>query len=399
MQPTFTGRHYETGTIVNALAASGYRDPKMGRPYSEALALGASGGIAFGYFVFEYKGQLPHVALLPRNTFSPFERALDNLAVRRDVRETLHADKAEKNLLLELDAGNFPIVWADAYSLPHKGLSSECGMWMMQPMLVTGYEGGDFLIVDGPRAPLPVSRETLAAARGKIKKDRFRMAILDAPDAEALPSGLQRGIETCAALFLDKPPAGSPNNFGIAGMRHLAKMLTDAKNAKGWTRTFPPGPKLAQALIGSPGQAGVWGWIEQWGADGAAERNLFADFLQEAGTWIAKPDLARVADDFRASATLWTKLAEAATPDVLSEFTHVKELRRESKRLSNQDPLDSMSRRSELAAEQADLLRALGEPGRLDPYAPEIQVNMSSLIGQIADRESDAVEKLRAIIA
>ena len=98
MTSRFTGRHYETCTVVNTLQALGVNDPKTGAPYSEALALGASGGIAFGYFVFEYTGHLPHVAILTRNTFSPFERMLDNLAIRRDSRETTHADKAEENL-------------------------------------------------------------------------------------------------------------------------------------------------------------------------------------------------------------------------------------------------------------------------------------------------------------
>src|SRR4051812_16288350 len=102
MKSGFFGRHYETGTIVDALAAMGARDPKTGKAYSEALALGASGGIAFGYFVFEYKGHLPHVALLTRNTFAPFERTLDNLAIKRDARETTDGARAEKNLRAEL---------------------------------------------------------------------------------------------------------------------------------------------------------------------------------------------------------------------------------------------------------------------------------------------------------
>jgi hypothetical protein len=63
------GRHSETGSIHNALALQGIKAPHTGKPYSEALLLGISGGIAFGYFTFEYKGYLPHVALLTRNTF------------------------------------------------------------------------------------------------------------------------------------------------------------------------------------------------------------------------------------------------------------------------------------------------------------------------------------------
>ena len=54
-KPQFTGRHWETGSIHNALAVQGIKAPHTGQPYSEALLLGVSGGIAFGYFTFEYK--------------------------------------------------------------------------------------------------------------------------------------------------------------------------------------------------------------------------------------------------------------------------------------------------------------------------------------------------------
>ena len=48
----FTGRHWETGSIHNAFAMQGIKAPHTGRPYSEALLLGISGGIPFGDFTF-----------------------------------------------------------------------------------------------------------------------------------------------------------------------------------------------------------------------------------------------------------------------------------------------------------------------------------------------------------
>ena len=49
-------------------ALQGVKAPHTGKSYSEALLLGVRGGIAFGYFTFEYKGYLAHVALLRRTT-------------------------------------------------------------------------------------------------------------------------------------------------------------------------------------------------------------------------------------------------------------------------------------------------------------------------------------------
>src|SRR5215510_8948921 len=101
----FNGRHYETGSIYNALALQGVKAPHTGKPYSEALLLGVSGGIAFGYFTFEYKGYLPHVAMLTRNKFSPFNTILERLGIAQDIQQTSKAEIAEKNLVSDLESG------------------------------------------------------------------------------------------------------------------------------------------------------------------------------------------------------------------------------------------------------------------------------------------------------
>lgn len=392
----FSGRHYETGTLANALAAMGATDPHTGRPYSEALALGASGGIACGYFVFEYTGHLPHVALLTRNTFAPFERALDNLAIRRETRETTHADKGEKNLRLELDAGNVAIVWADMFSMPYRGLDPQ-QMWMMLPVLVVGLERDDFILMDGSRQPIRVSAADLDRARGRVKKDRYRMMVLEKPDPERLPEGLKRGIQTCTALYLDKPPAGSANNFGIAALRHLAKMLTDVKNAKGWARTFAPGPRLTQALAGKVGQPGVWDWIETWGTNPGADRGTYADFLREASVWLAEPKLNAIADAFDQSRALWTELAEAAMPDTIAEFAKLKALKRRHSDLWFENGAPTVEERQTIRGEMRELTEALAAPEKL-AEASHIQSRMAGIVTRIADLEEGAVRELRAAI-
>jgi len=84
----FDGRHYETGTVQNYLAYRGVKAPHTGKPYSEAMLMGISGGVLMGYFSFAYKGYDPHVAILSRNTFNPLDTLLTRLrtAVKRPVR-------------------------------------------------------------------------------------------------------------------------------------------------------------------------------------------------------------------------------------------------------------------------------------------------------------------------
>jgi hypothetical protein len=387
----FAGRHYETGTIVNALAVIGAGD------YDEALTLGASGGIAFGNFVFEYKGYLPHVALLTRNTFSPFDRTLDNLAVRRDVRETTDAARAEKNLQAELDSGNAVIVWADAYSLPYTGLSGQ-QMWSMQPMLVVGREGDDFLVVDKSRTAFPVSASDLSTARGRVKKDRFRMMTLEAPDKVGLRDGLIRGIETCLALFLDKPPAGSPNNFGFTGMRHFAGLLTDDKTAKGWGRVFPRGPKLVQALAGAWGQPGIADWIERWGTSDRADRDTYADFLVQASELTDIAGIAAAAEPLRRSAAVWRRMADESMPDSIPEMARLKVLKRKHGKLRFETPLESIDERAAIRAEMARLTEALATSPALAEASSSIRTTLANLIEEVIAIEEPAITQLRAVV-
>jgi hypothetical protein len=383
--------------MVNALAAAAARDPQTGRPYSEALALGASGGIAFGNFVFAYTGHLPHVALLTRNTFGPFERTLDNLAIKREVRETTNAERAERNLRMELDAGNFVIVWADKYTLSYTGLGGD-QVWAMMPILVIEQEGSDFLVVDGTESAFTVSAEELSRARARVKKDRFQMIVPEAPDPAKIPEGLKHGIKTCCALFLDKPPAGSPNNFGITGLRHWAKMLVDRGNAKGWTRTFPPGPELVQALAGSHGQPGAWDWIERFGTASGADRETYADFLEEAAVWTGLPELRNSVGAWRESADLWRALAEASMPDEVAEFRGLKALKTRYAEIWFTRALESLEERAAIRREMAELTASAASSAVLGEVSQTIFGRMSEIAFQIAAIEEEAVLALRGVV-
>ncbi|MGV3616905.1 MAG: BtrH N-terminal domain-containing protein [Fimbriimonas sp.] len=395
---TFAGRHYETGTIANALAALGATDPKTGKPYSEAMVLGASGGIAFGYFTFEYKGHLPHVALLTRNTFAPFERALEHLAIRRETRETVQAAKGEGNLRRELDAGNAVIVWADAFSMPYRGLPKGA-MWAMRPVLVVGQEENEFLLADGSSQVIRISAEELQAARAVVKKDRFRTMTLERPDESALPERLVDCIRACVALALDKPPAGSANNFGIAGMRHFAKVLTDVIGSKSWETMFAPGPRLAQALAGTYGQPGVWDWIQTWGTGPSADRGTYATFLREAAVWTGISALGGVADEFDRSSEVWNRLAQASMPNEVHELLNLRALKSAYRDLWFERGRAMEAGLTEIRREMAALFEKLSEPSVLAPYSRPIREAMAAAVLEIAEIEEGAMRRLREAVA
>ena len=309
------GRHWETGSIHNALALQDIKAPHTGKPYSEALLLGVSGGIAFGYFTFEYKGYLPHVALLTRNTFSPFSTILERLGIAQDIQQTNKPEIAEKNLQNALESGLYPILWADQFSLPYNCLPVDEPMWGMMPILALETDGASVAIADRSSQPFHLSMAELTRARGRVKDDKYRLTTLDAPQTTKLASAVHKGICQAISLFTEEPPRGGRDNFGFAAYEKLAGLLVNTRNKQSWERFFAPGIRMYHALAGSPVQPGAYHWVNTWGAADGAERGLYADFLLEAAAILKKLSLKEAAEKFRESHKLWLAFAEALLPD------------------------------------------------------------------------------------
>ncbi len=323
----FDGHHRETGPIRNVLAYQGHPAPHNGKPLSEALLMGISGGIAVGYFLFEYKGYLPHIALLTRNTFDPMETLFERLALPREVLQTSKPETALKNLIDVLESGHPALVWADMFSLPYNLFPENVAMWAMAPIVVYGVEGDTVYVADRSHQPLTMTTDDLMKARARVKADKYRMMVLDTPDMDKLPSAVSKGIWQCISLFTDAPPKGTRDNFGFAALTHWADMLANTRNKHSWERYFPPGARLYNALAGEIGQPGLFDWIMIWGGSDGAERAVYADFLDEAIDILGKPALKSAADLFRQSASAWNAFADAVLPDAIPLLKETRELK------------------------------------------------------------------------
>ena len=310
----FAGRHWETGTIRNALAYQGVKAPHTGLPISEALLLGISGGVTFGYFTFEYHGYQPHIALLTRNTFDPMNTVLERLAIPQEIYRTEKPQKADENLSDVLEGGRPALVWADMFTLPYNALPYDQYNWAMMPILVYGQENGTSYIADRSGAALTVPTDVLHQARARVKKDEFRVVMLDAPDWKRLPSAVTQGIWQCVSLYTEAPPKGKRDNFGLAALRYWATMLTNTRNKHSWARYFDAGIRLWMALAGDTTQPGAYSFIRRE-AGNAAERGMYADFLDEAAIILSKPALSDAAQHFRRAETAWSILANQLLPD------------------------------------------------------------------------------------
>jgi hypothetical protein len=395
----FTGRHWETGSIHNALALQGVKALHTGKPYSEALLLGISGGIAFGYFTFEYKGYLPHVAMLTRNTFSPFTTILERLGIAQDVQQTNKQDDAKANLQNTLDSGLYPLVWADYFSMPYNDLPYDAGMWGMLPVLAIESDGKNVMVADRSSQPLHVSVADLTKARGRVKDDKYRLMTLSAPQASKLAGAVHKGICQAINLFTEEPPKGARDNFGFAAYQKLADMLVNKRNKQSWERFFPAGVRMYHALAGSPSQPGAYHWVNTWGSADGAERGLYADFLDEAAIILKKPALKESAEKFRESYGLWLQFGDALLPDDVSLFGESKKLIQKKHDLFINEgdtalfEIKKYNVRLRKYLEQSETDFPLS-----DAQAAELRANLRDILLKISTVEKDAVDLLQTAI-
>ena len=325
----FDGLHWETGTVRNYLDYCGAKAPHTGEPYSEALLMGISGGAVMGYFVFAYEGIDPHARILTRNTFDPMETMLNRLGAEPDIRQTASAERAVGNVVETLESGTPAITWADALSLPYEPHTYEFEFPHMQPVVVYGYdeEADRVSIADRSRVPLCATTGQLAAARSKVKKVRHRVMTLALPDSDMIPEAVEAGIRDSIQLFTEKPPKGARHNFGFAAYQRWADALRKPKMRGSWDKEFPPGRKMYAGL------ESVFSDTHTYGKEGFAERDVFADFLDEGAQILDRSALREAGKRFRESALAWRDLGKTLLPDSVPEWAEARELMLENQRL------------------------------------------------------------------
>ncbi|NUM47190.1 MAG: DUF4872 domain-containing protein [Anaerolineales bacterium] len=320
----FKGRHWETGTVRNYFAYRGVRAPHTGEPYTEALLMGVSGGAVMGYFTFAYEGHDPQCRLLTRNTFAPLETMLTRLGVAQHLQHTANPDKGRTNLLDTLASGVPAIVWADYFSLPYSYNVTpyENNFWAMFPTLVYGHdEAADTVWIAGRAdVPLTATPAELHAARARVKQDKFRLLTLDPPNPDKLVSAVQAGIWDCIKLFTEAPPKGSKNNFGLQAYQFWAEQLVKPKARLSWARTFPAGRAMYGALTE------IYDAIHFFNGFPSAERDLYADFLDEASVILKRPAIRSAAEHFHLAARAWDDLSHALLPEHIPPFQQAREL-------------------------------------------------------------------------
>jgi hypothetical protein len=389
----FGGRHWETGSVHNHWAYQGVKAPHTDEAYSEALLMGISGGAVMGYFSFAYEGYDPQARILTRNTFDPLDTLLSRMGVVQNLRQTSSVKKGRANLLDTLEEGLPAIVWADAFSLPYNNLPQDEGMWVMFPIIVYGYdeEQETVWIADRSRAPLTVSPEALATARSRVKKMKQRVLTLEPPRPEKLAAAVRKGIWDCIKLYTEAPPKGSKSNFGFAAYERWADLLTKPGTRLSWEKEFPAGGKMYAGLTSA------FTDIMIFGKEGDAERDVYADFLEEASVILDNGALAEAAQGFRRSAQAWNGLAHALLPDRVPPLGETKELILRRQRSFLDEGSAALEEIQGIDARLSELKVEVAEDFPLDgAEVTAMREELATHVLRIAEIEREAVEALQA---
>jgi hypothetical protein len=270
-------------------------------------------------------------------------------------------------------------------------------MWAMFPHIVFGYDVEDNAAYLADRAPVPIiiPADTLHKARGRVKKDKFRVITLDPPNADKLASAVQLGIWDSIKLFTEKPPKGSKNNFGLKAYAWWSEQLTNPRARMSWEKEFPAGRKMLAGL------ATAYDSIIHFGKrDDPADRLKFADFLEEAAVILDRPTLAEAASQFRASAEAWRRLSLALLPEEVAVFREYRVLMDRSSDIFAEKGAESTEERLEIKARQDAILQEMETDFPLDEQAVQsVRENIASQLLVIRDIESEAIAALRAAMA
>ena len=353
---------------------------------------GISGGAAFGYFFFHYEGYNPQFNLLTRNTFNLFDPILERLGVIQNVIHTKSADKARQNLIDALENGEAPIVWADMFLLPYNAMEYDEKDWAPMPIVVYGYNDEMALIADRADVGLTVPSAALDEARARVKKDKFRIVTLEAPNPDKLAAAVTAGLWDCIKLFTEKPPKGSKNNFGLAGYKAWAQALTKSTGKKSWAKLLPTPSDLYAGLTSAYYFSQLFGK----NSSHTAERVLFAEFLAEAAIILNKSTLNDVPAQFRKAGAAWCEVGKALLPDNVPALKQTRELMDSKHDLFLTQGNAALDEIRSINAQQDKLKQRMSEDFPLDEAEIEaLKANIAEKVMVVHDIEEAAITALR----
>ena len=323
------------------LTAAGVRDPKSGKPLSEAMVFGIAGGIGIGIAAFRYEeGDFSSFYITGRHIWQDhvlyFKEALKRLGITPTIRETAGAKSAEKQLREALAGGMPCIAWVRGYHI----------------VTVYGIDDARSIAWVGDLADQPIEfpLAELAAARSEIKSYKNRLlSIAPVQGPSDLREPVISGLRACCNGLGANLSKGPKNWATLEALKVWAGRLHGSKDKESWARIFPRGHLLWQGLTS------IHDYFEHHRTGGGLSRPMFAEFLVEASQLPGLQKLRSVADRYADLGASWTGLAEAALPPRVPAFENARELLTCQAELRSTGGSGNAEPKEELCSRLADL--------------------------------------------
>ena len=319
------GAHPETAALVRLLVHAKVEGPNGMAP-SEALVLGLGGGIGAACFTFEYKGHNSTFYIAtrcePQYAYGVdfVKTAAERFGATCTIAESTSPAAAAKKLVAQLAHGP-TIAWVNLAGLPwarRLGGAAELGA-MPHVIVVESIDGDNAIVRDTPARPFAIALPQLAAARKGLRVGKHRLLSIEAGTRPDWRDVFSDAIAQCAAGLAGRTKIKGPmaKNFGIGGLRRWVNALSDPKDAKAWSRVFPPASAAS-------GLAWTRHWIEHAGTGGGGFRAMYGEFLDVAATVLKRRELEAVARDYRTLGKEWSAFATALLPDAIPKLAAIR---------------------------------------------------------------------------
>ena len=400
--PHLTGNVPAVTALRVLLTAAGVRAPHTNTPFAEAILFGIGGGIGIGVFSFLYEKQdFASFYIASRHDWANdvryLTRAAERVGAEVSIAEASGVKPAAQALSKALAAGQPCIAWVDAAALPYKAMP-EFYSGMASHMVVV-YEidetSGLARIGDLSDDPIELPLSVLAAARGRIKKDKHRLlSVRPIAKTPSLDVMVRAGLASCRDGLLGATAVGNAKtNFSLEALRVWGNRLHGARDKESWERIFTPGKRLWRGLTS------INEYIEHYGTGGGLSRPLFAEFLTEAADALGSEPVRALVQRYAELGRQWTELADAALPDDVPAMREAKELLARRSELLHSDVPTSTEDVRRVWQRLDELAAAAGERFPLsDAAAADLRVDLQRRVLALHAAELAAHNALTAVI-
>jgi hypothetical protein len=277
----FAGEHCETTAVGNLLKHGGLE-------LTEPMLFGLSGGLGFIY----WKMKTMPVPFLGGRTKHLAQSLCSNLGLTLEEQETISPTTAWENVAKSIDAGKPTGLQLDCYHLDYFTNKIH---FAGHHVALYGYDSDWAYLVDTrPQGgAVKTSLKNLALARNErgpmSAKNRSYTITVDPPAIDVgftIPLAIRKNAEE----YLNPPI----QNLGYKGILKASKEITK------WLKTSKdPGADFRHTAV----------MMERAGTGGALFRNLYRDFLYEAGELLKAEPLYEAHEQFADIARMWTHVS------------------------------------------------------------------------------------------